>query len=199
MQAAYLYVVLMLEKVFVRSQQENRKAASKKAVANRVVMNVCSRLYRVALWVSVIAFMAVIFAFSAQPGEASEAMTKGAVRPVAELLAALQHGGEAATNTLYVILGTLLRKLAHVCEYALLGALLWLLLDSYGRQGRLTPLLIAVLYAVCDEVHQAFVPGRLGTPWDVLVDALGAITGVLLIAKIAAHWRRKHGRMSDSP
>ena len=43
-----------------------------------------------------------------------------------------------------------------------------------------------IAYAATDEVHQHFVPGRLGSPVDVAVDAVGVALGVLL-------WRR-YGR-----
>ena len=71
-----------------------------------------------------------------------------------------------------------LRKLAHTAEYAILGALLL-------RASRSVPLAVVagVLYAVSDELHQHFVPGRQGSPLDVLIDAAGVAIGV-------AVWRR---------
>ena len=46
--------------------------------------------------------------------------------------------------------------------------------------GAVSAVAIGVLYAVSDEVHQAFVPGRLGSPVDVAIDAVGVVCGVLL-------------------
>ena len=43
-----------------------------------------------------------------------------------------------------------------------------------------------VVYAISDEWHQTFVPTRVGTPWDVLIDAAGAALGLAL----AGLWRR---------
>jgi len=74
-----------------------------------------------------------------------------------------------------------LRKLAHVAEYAILGALLLRALEA------LVPALaLGVLYAAADEVHQAFVAGRHGSPIDVLVDACGLTVGVVAWQAIAA-------------
>lgn len=70
----------------------------------------------------------------------------------------------------------LLKKGAHLGAYAVLGALY---AQGWGRsRPRWQPWLGAVLYAVSDEVHQAFVPGR--HPWvvDVLIDGMGAGLGV---------------------
>jgi VanZ family protein len=73
---------------------------------------------------------------------------------------------------------TVLRKLAHLAEYAVLGALLY-------RALRREPAAIALgsLYAVTDEVHQAFVSGRQGSPLDWLIDTIGVVAGVLLLSR----------------
>ena len=74
-----------------------------------------------------------------------------------------------------------LRKIAHAVEYAILGALLVRAL----RQPR-TSFLLGVAYAVSDEIHQQFVPGRHGAPLDVAIDAVGVLVGVAL----ARRWWR---------
>ena len=74
----------------------------------------------------------------------------------------------------------LLRKAAHFTEYAVLGALL-------ARAVRELPAFaFAVAYAVTDELHQMFVPGRAGTLLDVAVDAAGALTGILVLRRLRA-------------
>src|ERR671914_2946165 len=79
---------------------------------------------------------------------------------------------------------TVLRKLAHVGEYAILGGLLY-------RAVRREPAAIALgsLYAVTDEVHQSFVAGRNGSPVDWLIDTAGVVAGVLLVSWRSG-WRR---------
>jgi VanZ family protein len=102
------------------------------------------------LWVPVVLWAAVIFSFSAVP--------------------------DLGTG-----LGTwdlVLRKIAHACEFAVLGALLLRAL----RDER-TAFAAGVAYAISDEVHQLFVPGRVGSPLDVAIDSAGVAVGVLL-------WRR---------
>ena len=67
----------------------------------------------------------------------------------------------------------LLRKLAHVTEYAVLTALV----AGAARPRRAVPLAVALAislgYAATDEFHQTFVDGRHGTPVDVLIDSIG--------------------------
>jgi len=78
----------------------------------------------------------------------------------------------------------LLRKAAHVTEYAILAGLLARAL-FYGCGGAalsafLQPLLIASCYAVLDEFHQSFVASRTASPFDVIIDTCGAIIGLVL-------------------
>ena len=107
-----------------------------------------------AAWLPVLAWAAVIFAFSAIPS-----------------LSSGLDGWDL-----------LLRKLTHVTEYAILGALL---LRATRRPGLAVGL--AALYALSDEVHQHFVEGRHAAAVDVLIDTAGALAGVLAWSWLAAH------------
>jgi len=74
---------------------------------------------------------------------------------------------------------TILRKGAHITEYAVLGALL------YRALGREAPSLAAgIAYAGTDELHQHFVRGRHGAPVDVAIDAIGIALGMLVWLKV---------------
>jgi VanZ family protein len=72
----------------------------------------------------------------------------------------------------------LLRKLAHAAEFAILGALL---VRALRRPGWAVALGIA--YAVSDELHQSFVPGRQGSALDVALDSVGVVVGTVLAAR----------------
>lgn len=74
------------------------------------------------------------------------------------------------------------RKLVHVAEFAALTVLWWRALRTMTDRG---PALgaaatIAVAYAVTDEIHQTFVLGRSGSPWDVAIDAIGVAAACAL-------------------
>jgi VanZ family protein len=74
---------------------------------------------------------------------------------------------------------TVLRKCAHVTEYAVLGGLLY---RAFEREA---PALAAgIAYAATDEVHQHFVRGRHASPVDVGIDAVGVALGMLLWLRI---------------
>ncbi len=78
-----------------------------------------------------------------------------------------------------------LRKIAHMVEYAVLTAFLiralkrtWSALTMFGIlwiSG-----FFSILYAVSDEVHQAYVPGRGPSFKDVVIDACGVALYLVL-------------------
>ena len=69
---------------------------------------------------------------------------------------------------------TILRKAAHVTEYAILGLLL---LRAVGRE--VPAFVLGVAYAITDEVHQHFVAGRHASPIDVAIDSAGIVLGIV--------------------
>jgi len=72
----------------------------------------------------------------------------------------------------------ILRKCAHITEYAILAFLL--------RRALSTPWAAATafLYACSDEFHQSFVVGREGRPRDVAIDSLGIAIGLLAARRV---------------
>lgn len=68
-----------------------------------------------------------------------------------------------------------LRKAAHVAEYAVLGLLL---VRALGRP--LAAFGLGVMYAVTDEIHQHFVSGRNAALLDVAIDGAGVAIGIAL-------------------
>jgi len=81
------------------------------------------------------------------------------------------------------------RKCAHLTEYAVLALLLWRTLRKppepnvpawrWSEAG--LALTLATLYAASDEIHQAFIPTRQGSVWDVLLDTTGAAIGLFCL------------------
>jgi VanZ family protein len=96
-------------------------------------------------------------------------------------------------------------KSGHGIGYGILGAVLVRALAGGRLQGVTwrragLAVLLATLYGVTDEFHQAFVPGRSPDRFDVLADCLGAAMTVVVIAGVARAWGilkfspRSHGQ-----
>jgi len=73
------------------------------------------------------------------------------------------------------------RKCAHGLEYALLGGLLLGAFSKSQRHKYRFSWGIATLYAVTDEIHQVFIPGRYGHWSDVCIDSAGAFLALFII------------------
>lgn len=70
----------------------------------------------------------------------------------------------------------ILRKGAHILEFTVLFLLLLRVFDSQNlapKKALLWAFVLAILYAIFDELHQAFIAGRVGAPSDVAIDSLG--------------------------
>ncbi len=90
-------------------------------------------------------------------------------------------------------LNFIIRKLAHFTEYAVLTTLgYWGWVKAMGRspqQSLQIALFISILFAMTDEFHQRFVPGRTSLITDVLIDCLGASLAALALRQwvVMAH------------
>lgn len=78
-----------------------------------------------------------------------------------------------------------LRKLAHIIEYAILAILVYRSLN-YRRWHLMVggTFIVSLLYAVFDEIHQYLVPTRDGKVTDVLIDTIGIILGLWFYGKL---------------
>jgi len=141
----------------------------------------------------------VIFFFSAQDGEQSSSISQYVTRKGVGFVNSLSGGrwGGGALAELVERYERPLRKLAHFSEYACMGILVYLLLGQWMRRGRRLYLLTVgwvLLSAICDELHQFFVPGRYASPLDVMLDTCGGAFGVFLCIGAAAYGRRRKYR-----
>jgi VanZ family protein len=130
-----------------------------------------------ARWAPVVAWAALIFVASTSwfAGPRTESM----IAPVLTWLFPRADPHTIAT------LHTIIRKLAHFTEYLILGLLISRALrDARGWrfEHAVMAVALATVYAVSDEVHQRFVPGRTAAIGDVAVDALGALVGQVAVA-----------------
>jgi VanZ family protein len=130
------------------------------------------------LWLGM---MLLIFYFSSQAGspENSAAWIVGILRWIAPQLA------EQLTPEQLHLLNYTFRKMGHGTGYLILTLLgYWAFRRSFGLEpyrALCWAVLTSLLRAVLDEIHQAFVPGRTGTPVDVMIDAVGIALAAWLI------------------
>lgn len=157
---------------------------------NPAKFDVGRALRTLACLIGVLFLYTLIFSMSAQDGETSGGLS-------GKLTALLIPAGSPAFD----VGETVIRKLAHMTEFALLclfwnGTLLFgLPAWNPAARDRLTLGLCAVS-ACADEIHQLFVPGRSGQVTDVLIDIAGAALMLCLIL-LVRRMRNRRGQTLD--
>lgn len=133
--------------------------------------------------------MILIFVFSSQ-NAAKSSKTSGAfvtlvvetVYPKYETLSSQKQ------DSIISIVTFLVRKAAHFIEYFILGVLSWLNVITFDKIKiwfcAVISFAFGVLYSICDEIHQYFVPGRACRILDVLIDGTGVLLAVILLTLI---------------
>ncbi len=125
-------------------------------------------------WTLCVLCMAVIFWFSSQSGDESQKVSD-------ETLGLLLRFLGPILNSFIV------RKFAHFFEF--LGLAFFLSGAVFFTKKRFLPVAafaVSIAYAVCDEIHQYFVPERACRIFDVFVDACGTLCGILIFAGLLA-------------
>ncbi len=125
------------------------------------------------------AFIWATFIFSMSTDSFSSEHTGSIIEPI------LHWIYPAITAEQFALIHHLIRKTAHLTEYFIFGILVFRGVRR-GRPGwrwswALLALLIAAIYAAFDEFHQTFVPSRTASPYDSMIDTLGASAAILFL------------------
>ena len=128
--------------------------------------------------------MWVIFGFSGQNGEESGSISRKITETVTQNIGSIQNLEKEEKERVLGKIEHIIRKLAHFSLYAIIGILLMSLMSTYKLKQKNRILVsgsIGLLYAISDEVHQAFIPGRGPQIGDVGIDFAGVIIGILIM------------------
>ncbi len=137
----------------------------------------------------VLLWMGLIFSFSQQPAVESKAVSREVVREVAPIVhPGFHHLEPKEQESIIANMHGLVRKQAHSALYFALAILSMGALAMQGKKGWVRifiSLTICLLFAMSDEFHQTYVPGRSGEWRDVAIDFGGALLGVLIFQLLA--------------
>ncbi len=125
-------------------------------------------------WVLFLGWLLMIFFFSSQNGEESGNLSNG----ILLFIEKVTH--VPLTNE---IASFIIRKCAHFTEYMVLGILTIQLYSEYypvNKKYFFLALLFCTVYAISDEIHQLFIENRAGNIYDVTIDSLGSMFGMVL-------------------
>ena len=137
-------------------------------------------------WLPLLSWMALIFLLSHMDGPSSEALSDWVKKLIKSFLALL---GFVSENKEGIGWGWVLRKVAHATEYAILAVLSFRVFRRYRERPKalIYSLCLCIIYAMLDEFHQSFIPGRGPSLRDVGIDSLGAGIAVLVLRKFFPH------------
>lgn len=128
----------------------------------------------------IIIWMITIFRFSGQIGTESGNTSRKFTVQIIKIIT----GKNLSINEPFIDnIQLFIRKLAHFSIYTIGGFLI--MNYYYGTDKKeykkiIYSIIFGGSYAITDEIHQVFVPGRSGNIFDVGIDTLGVITGVLI-------------------
>ena len=137
--------------------------------------------------VLILIWMVVVFSFSGQVGTESSGTSRKVTEFIVQRISdkSIEENEDIIENCDKVI-----RKLAHYTIYTVGGILIFNYAYTTNKSQKekiLYSVIFGAGYAITDEIHQYFVPGRSARIFDVGIDTLGVITGVficLVIIKI---------------
>ena len=135
------------------------------------------------LKILIILWMILIFTLSNQPADDSTQLSDGFISKTIGNIYKITHKNvkEEKLTEIKTKYTHITRKTAHFTIYLILGLLIGLLLKQYNittKQIIIYGILICMLYAITDEIHQIFVQGRSGEIRDVLIDTCGSTVGI---------------------
>ena len=158
-------------------------------------MRICRKTWlRILLWLLVVLWMGIIFRFSAQKAEDSD-RTSGEV--VNWLVPSVDQGVlamPAEEQPAYVANWTfMVRKSAHFILFTGMGVLAFAAfsVDLAARRAFPAALALGTGWAVLDEIHQLFVPGRVCEFRDICIDTAGVLLGAALLLLVLRLIRRR--------
>jgi VanZ family protein len=125
-------------------------------------------------WLPAMIWMGCLFILSTEIFSAAN--TGRYIEPVLRLI--FPAASAATIGTMH----GMVRKAAHFTNY---GILFWLLIRGPMAGRPYAALAFCVFYALLDEGHQIFVPGRTASLYDVAIDSSGALFSRFLNAAVA--------------
>ena len=132
-----------------------------------------------------IAWMIIIFLMSSQPAPDSTETSLAVGHAVCTLF--VPGYSKMSTDDQLQLAKKIdhpVRKTAHATEYAILAAISGMYDNMVRIKHNLISLGFTTAYAVSDEIHQYFVPGRACMMTDVMIDLSGALVGLILVSLV---------------
>lgn len=136
-------------------------------------------------WIPAVIIMVFIFMFSSQEASVSDETSQSFASRMYDFYEGVSNHAptEHEKEEILLKINFIVRKVAHGIEYGILCffiAFHFFALRFHKYKILLYSVVVSMLYAMTDEFHQLFVPGRSGQIGDVVIDTIGAILGSII-------------------
>lgn len=151
-------------------------------------------ILRAILIVLLLLQMWIIFGFSNQDGETSGSISRKITEIITKNISAIQNLPKDEKQIVLKRIEHIVRKLAHFSIYTVIGLLLMSLMSTYRIKQKnriIISAVIGLLYAISDEIHQAFIPGRGPQIGDVGIDFSGVVVGMCMVLVAISFYTKK--------
>ena len=141
-------------------------------------------ILRIIFIILLIIMFFIIFNFSQQDGEKSSSVSRKVTIAVTENVKKIQELEKNRKEIVLQKIEKVIRKLAHFSLYTIIGILSMSLMSTYDTEQKKkigVSIMIGLIYAIFDEIHQSFISGRTAMITDVMIDTMGVVFGILLI------------------
>ena len=130
-------------------------------------------------WAMLIIWASFIFFMSNMPGDVSSEQSDVVVKVIHDL-------GIDVNGLFGITITFIVRTIAHFSEYFILYLLIYMVTCLYvnEKKARVLTILFVFIYAVSDEIHQIFVPGREAAFRDVMIDTSGGFLAFVILSII---------------
>ena len=149
-------------------------------------------LIRITMLILLVLTFISIFNFSNQDGQASSGLSKKVARKIVDVFPYTKNLSEKTKNKIVEKTQPIIRKGAHLSIYTLVGIFIMSFISTYKihlKYKFLISILVGLVYASSDEIHQSFIPGRTASIIDVGIDTLGVTLGIILVLIIISVYK----------
>ena len=138
-------------------------------------------LFRLTMLILLGLTFASIFNFSSQDGQTSSGLSRKVARKI--VFPYTKNLSEKTKNKIVERSQQIIRKGAHLSIYTLVGILIMSFISTYKLHLKYKfsiSILVGLIYAISDEIHQSFIPERTASPIDVGIDTFGVFLGIII-------------------
>ncbi len=149
-------------------------------------------IFRIIMLILLVLTFISIFNFSNQDGQTSGGLSRKVARKIVDVFPYTKNLKEETKNKIVEKSQPIIRKGAHLSIYTLVGIFIMSYISTYKihlKYKFLISILVGLVYAGLDEIHQSFIPGRTASIIDVGIDTAGVFLGIILVLIIISVYK----------